>query len=72
MTKIIHDKKKCIGCGACVSVCPIIFEMSEDRLANLKNSKEINGFFELETDNTIDCAKEAVDVCPINIIKIEM
>jgi len=71
MTKIIHDKKKCIGCGACANVCPTMFEMSENQIANLKNSKEINGVFELETDNAMDCIKEAADVCPINIIKIE-
>lgn len=71
MAKIIHDRKKCISCGACASICPELFEMSEDQLATLKNSKEKNGVYELEVKE-IKCAKEAVDVCPINIIKIEM
>jgi len=73
MPKIIHERKKCISCEACASICPAIFEMSEkDNLATLKNSKEKNGgIFELETDN-VDCAKEAVNICPINIIRIEM
>lgn len=72
MIKIIHDRKKCISCGACASVCPEMFEMSEkDGLAFLKNSKEINGFFELEIDNVVDCAREAANVCPVNIIKIQ-
>jgi ferredoxin len=70
MVKIIHERKKCIGCGACASVCPEMFEMSKDRLANLKNSKEKNGFFEVETNN-INCIKEVINVCPINIIKIQ-
>jgi len=71
MIKIIHERKKCISCGACAMVCPAMFEMSEkDNLATLKNSKESsNDDFELETDNA-DCAKEAANVCPINIIKI--
>lgn len=71
MPKIIHERNKCIGCGACVAVCPEMFEMSEkDDLAVLKTSKENAGIFELETDN-IDCAKEAADICPVKIIKIE-
>lgn len=73
MFKIIHERKKCISCGACASICPELFEMSEkDNLATLKNSKEnSSGIFELETDNA-NCAKEAANICPINIIKIEI
>ena len=71
MIKIIHDKKKCIGCGACITICPTMFEISENQIANLKNSKEINGVFELEIDNNIDCIKEAANVCPVEIIKIQ-
>ena len=71
MLKIIHERDKCIGCGACASVCPGIFEMSEkDGLATLKNSQEKNGAFELEIEEP-GCTKEAADVCPIRIIKIE-
>ncbi|MEK9170028.1 MAG: ferredoxin [Patescibacteria group bacterium] len=71
MKKIIHERDKCIGCGACASVCPEIFEMSgKDGLAVLKNSQEKNGVFELEIEE-LRCAKEAADVCPIRIIKIE-
>ena len=71
MIKIIHDKKKFIGCGSCITICPTMFEISENQIANLKNSKEINGVFELEIDNNIDCIKEAANVCPVEIIKIQ-
>jgi len=27
MAKIKIDKNKCIGCGACVALCPAIFEL---------------------------------------------
>ncbi len=70
MKKIIQERNKCIGCGACPAVCPKFFEMSEDGLATLKNSTEKDGVFELETEE-IGCAGEAVDVCPIKIIRIE-
>jgi ferredoxin len=69
MSKIIHDRKKCTGCAACVAVCPSMFEMSEDQLADLKNSKEVDGIFELEIDNA-ECAKEAADLCGAQVIKI--
>lgn len=60
MKKISHDRKKCIRCGICASVCPEMFEISKkDGRATLKNSKEMK------------CAEEAADVCPVGIIKIE-
>jgi len=71
MPKIIHQRKKCLGCGACAAICPKFFELSEkDGLAVLKNSKKVGENFELETDK-IDCAKEAVEVCPVKIITIK-
>jgi ferredoxin len=69
MSKIIHYRKKCIGCGACAGVCPIFFEMDKDGLATLKNSQKVGENFELETDNP-GCAKEAADACPVKIIEI--
>ncbi len=71
MPKIIHQRKKCLGCGACAAICPKFFELSEkDGLAVLKNSKKVGENFELEIDK-IDCAKEAVEVCPVKIITIK-
>ena len=69
MVKIIHDRKKCTGCGACAAVCPSMFEMTEDQVADLKGSKEVNGFFELETSNA-EGVKEAADLCGADVIKI--
>jgi len=72
MIKIIHERKKCIACGACTAACPSFFEMDEhDGLANLKNSKRLSdGSEELEV-NKVDCIEEAADACPVKIIKIE-
>ncbi|NCO15204.1 ferredoxin [Candidatus Wolfebacteria bacterium CG18_big_fil_WC_8_21_14_2_50_39_7] len=70
MPKIIHQQKKCIGCGTCAAVCPKFFEMSEkDGLAVLKNSKKAGKDFELEIDK-VGCIKEAAEMCPMKIIKI--
>lgn len=54
MVKI--DKQKCIGCGACVSVCPEVFEMGNDGKAKIKAQKNI------------PCVKEAIESCPVNAI----
>jgi len=60
MPKIIVDKEKCIGCGACVSICPKNFELAEGK-AKAKNT-EIK---------KITCEKEAADSCPVNAIIIK-
>ena len=71
MPKIIHQRKKCISCGACAAVCPKFFEMNEkDGLATLKNSKKIGEDFELKVDK-VDCLKDAAEMCPVKIIKIK-
>ncbi|PJB99423.1 MAG: ferredoxin [Candidatus Nealsonbacteria bacterium CG_4_9_14_0_8_um_filter_35_12] len=72
MVKIIHQRKKCIGCGACAIACPKFFEIDKkDGLANLKNSKKIKNDFEIAIkDKNTNCAKKAVDICPVRIIKI--
>ena len=51
------DKKKCIGCGACVSTCPEGFEMGDDGKAKVKDAKA-------------KCIKKAADGCPVGAIKI--
>ncbi len=70
MTKIIHEREKCIGCGACVSVCPEHWEMKDDGKAFLKDSKQVGEKFEKEIE-AIGCNKEAAESCPVNIIHIE-
>ena len=69
--KIIHDKKKCIGCGSCVALCPKYWEMAEDGKVQLLNSKlnKKTGNFELEVKKT-ECNQEAVDSCPVQCISI--
>lgn len=50
------DKEKCIGCGACASSCPEVFEMGEDGKAHVKK------------DEDKPCVKEAAKNCPTSAI----
>lgn len=60
MTKIKVDEKKCIGCGACASVCSEIFEIKQknNEYKAVAKKKESN----------LPCVKEAADVCPVQAI----
>ena len=68
--KIIHDRKKCIGCGACASICPDFWEIGDDNKSNLKGASINGDVYELYLDK-IKCNDEAADNCPVNCIKIE-
>jgi len=60
MTKIVLDKKKCIGCGTCVAIAPEVFELGEDGKAKVKVS-EFKGL-------KVQKVQEAVDSCPVSAI----
>ncbi len=61
MYRIVHDREACIGCGACVSVCPDNWEMGDDGKAKpIKTEVE-----------EIGCNQDAANICPVQCIKIE-
>lgn len=57
--KISVNAETCIGCGACVSTCPDLFEMQGDKSVPKKTEVE-----------DIGCGRDAAEVCPVNAIKI--
>ncbi len=69
MAKITLDRENCIGCGACVAVCPDMFEMGSDGKSVLKGADE-GSEQTLEKDDA-GCAKEAESSCPVNVIRAE-
>jgi len=52
------DKNKCIGCGACASICEEVFEMKNGK-SSVKKGQE---------KSKIPGVKEAADSCPVNAI----
>lgn len=59
---VIIDQDECIGCEACVEICPQVFVMDEDegKAAVLEDS-----------DATEDCVDEAIASCPAECIRKE-
>jgi ferredoxin len=58
MYKVKVNKEKCIGCGACVAICPEVFELKAGK-AIVKKAQ-----------TNKECAKQAADSCPVNAITI--
>ncbi len=51
------DQEKCIGCGACASICPEAFEINSDGKSQVL--VESSG-----------CAQQAADACPVQAITV--
>lgn len=59
MKKVVVDKDKCIGCGACVGIASDTFDFDDDGLSKVIDS------------NVTDEAKDACESCPTDAISIE-
>ena len=73
MVRIIHQRGKCIGCNYCVEVAPATWRMNnKDGKASLIGGKQKKDFFILiTTDDNLDTNIEAMELCPVKIIKTE-
>lgn len=61
--KVTINKDNCIGCGACVSIEPEVFEFDDEGLASVKN-EEVKD----DQKENVTTAKEG---CPTDAIIIE-
>ena len=57
------DRNGCIGCGLCPTICPEVFRIADDGLAEVYTIP----IPEDEYDNAI----EAQENCPVSVINIE-
>jgi ferredoxin len=52
------DKDLCVSCGLCTQVCPDVFELGADDLAQVKGGADLSAA----------CIQDAVDQCPVGAI----
>jgi ferredoxin len=57
------DKDGCISCGLCPTICPEVFRMGDDGLAE--------SYVDPVPSDAEDSAKEAAESCPVSVIHVE-
>ncbi len=60
--KITIDRDGCISCGLCTEICPEVFEIADDGLAEA---------YEQPTPENEEQAAEAAESCPVGVIQAE-
>jgi ferredoxin len=60
--KVKVDEETCVGCGACVDICPEVFEMDED--------VAVTKIEDVPADLQDSC-NEAAEACPVEAIIVE-
>jgi ferredoxin len=55
------DQEACIGCGACVDICPDVFKMEDDTVT--ASVQELS-------EESVKSVKEAQDTCPVDAIAV--
>ena len=58
MVKVRVNRDKCIGCGACESLCPEVFQLKDEKSSVINPEGKCN-------------LKEAVDGCPARAITVK-
>jgi len=72
MAKVIHEREKCIGCGACAAVCDKFWSMASDGKSALRGAKAVGKNCELTIkDADLACNKNAAETCPVQCIIVK-
>ncbi len=69
MAKVSQDHEVCIGCGACVAICPEHWKMEGDKAVLIGGKKE--GKLFVKTVKDAGCNKDAENACPVKCIKVQ-
>jgi ferredoxin len=71
---VIIERETCVSCGSCWETCPALFEQDpDDSFSRIIDKYRINGNIAegTLTEDLIPCAQEALDLCPVQIIRIQ-
>ncbi len=60
--QVTIDQDECLGCGACVEICPEVFGLDED---------STKAFVLDGADAGLACVEEAMGSCPVECITVE-
>jgi len=72
--KVIIDRVNCTSCGTFSDTCPLLFEQNpEYTFSQIIEKLRLNGNIAEGSPPAElgDCAREAADLCPVQIIRIE-
>jgi ferredoxin len=61
--KATVDADACIGCGLCPDICPEVFKLNDENVAEV--------IADPVAPESAGAAQEACDSCPVNAITIE-
>lgn len=59
---MVKVNENCIGCGACTAVCPDVFDLNDDGVA-----ENILGEVSADLEESV---KEAAESCPVEAIEL--
>lgn len=60
--KVRIDRDGCISCGLCVQICPEVFRIADDGLAEVYHEPD---------EAMAELVREAADSCPVSVIHVE-
>jgi ferredoxin len=72
--KVIIDRASCVSCRTCSDACPLFFEENpKDTFSQIVEKFRLDGNIAqgVPPADMEDCAREAADLCPVQIIRIE-
>lgn len=72
MSKIIHYRNKCIGCGICYEQQPQLWRMSkkDGKATLIKGTMKKDVFISNIPSSEVARSSEIADACPVKIIKL--
>ena len=71
--KVTIDRMQCVSCGSCWDTCPALFVQNEkDSFSQIVPEYQETGdpATSITLPDTITCARDAADLCPVAIITI--